>query len=43
MIKMNYLKSDREKMDQLTIYGFGGSYVVVKTSEKGRTHPVENE
>ncbi|GJI60537.1 hypothetical protein BATMR_35650 [Bacillus altitudinis] len=40
---MNYLKKDRKKMVKLPIYGFCGPYVVVKTSEKGRIYPVENE
>ncbi|MEC1180883.1 hypothetical protein [Bacillus altitudinis] len=40
---MNYLKKGRKKMDLLPIYGFGGSYVVVKNSKKGRIYTVEHE
>ncbi|WP_348936595.1 hypothetical protein [Bacillus sp. BS1807G30] len=40
---MNYLKKGRKKMVQLTLYGFGGSYVVVKNSKKGRIYTVEHE
>ncbi|MDI6661085.1 hypothetical protein QL818_05310 [Bacillus altitudinis] len=42
-MKMNYLKKGRKKMDLLTIYGFDGSYVVVKNSKKGRIYTVEHE
>ncbi|MEK4318032.1 MULTISPECIES: hypothetical protein [Bacillus] len=40
---MNYLKKGRKKMDSFPIYGFGGSYVVVKNSKKGRIYTVEHE
>ncbi|WHY06317.1 hypothetical protein [Bacillus altitudinis] len=40
---MNYLKKGRKKMDLLPKYGFGGSYVVVKNSKKGRIYTVEHE
>ncbi|WP_268761886.1 hypothetical protein [Bacillus altitudinis] len=40
---MNYLKKGRKKMDLLPIYGFDGSYVVVKNSKKGRNYTVEHE
>lgn len=42
-MKMNYLKKGRKKMDLLTIYGFCGSYVVVKNSKKGSIYTVEHE
>ncbi|PIK25979.1 hypothetical protein CTV99_15015 [Bacillus pumilus] len=43
MMKMNYLKKSRKKMESLPLYGFCRYCVVVKTSEKERVHPVGSE